>query len=128
MGVVDRIREWAARHPEVVVTEGRGRIEVRSTDSSGFPVRVHDGSGQCTVYYSGWHEEAADEAEALNMVAFGLSKSARLKVVSRGGRDYSWTLESWEEERWRPVSETALIFFPFWRRKAIRYLQNAVVE
>jgi hypothetical protein len=128
MGLVERIRERAAGRAEVMVTEGPGWIEVRSKSESGFPVRVYERDGQDSIHFSGWHEDASDEAETLNMVALGLSKSARLKVASRGGRDYSWTLESWEEGQWRPVSETALIFFPFWRRRSVRYLQNPVVE
>lgn len=37
---------------------------------------------------------------------------------------YKWAAESREDGDWEMFSETGLLFFPYWRRSEIRYLQN----
>ncbi len=77
----------------------------------------------------GWHAhfDATQIETALNCFAFGLSDTARLEVHSRGGRDYRWTLEVFEDGVWRPDSTTGLLFFRFWRMKTVRYLRNSMI-
>lgn len=77
---------------------------------------------------AGWHEEFERPEEALECFAFGLSDQTRLCVVSRGGFDHKWTLESWDGTAWVPDSTTGLLFFPFWRRSATRHLRNHLVK
>ena len=78
--------------------------------------------------FEGWHEHFERQEEALNCFAVGLSDSARLKVLSRGGVDYSWMLETRQENQWVPDSTTGLFFFPFWRKKVTRYLRNTLIN
>jgi hypothetical protein len=76
----------------------------------------------------GWHEALERADEALNCFAMGLSDQARLLVVSRGGFDCSWTLETRRDGAWVPDTTTGLLLFPFWRRRAARHLQNRLIE
>jgi hypothetical protein len=48
-------------------------------------------------------------------------------VVYRGSTPTKWTVESRKDGRWTPESETGLLFFPFWRRRRIAYLQNRLL-
>jgi hypothetical protein len=123
---LDAIREKLRAHPELHAEEEPGRIVVAAQGAEGFDVWFFcDGDGY-TVGFAGWHEtfSAGDVQEALDCFAFGLSGQARLRVHRRGGLDYRWTLESLENGVWHRDSTTCLLFFPFWRRKSVRYLRN----
>jgi hypothetical protein len=126
---LDAIREKLRKYPELSVVDTDDAITVKTLAPDGFAVSFHSGDGEYTVYMEGWHAhfDASQLDTALNCFAFGLSDCARLKVHSRGGRDYRWSLEIYEDEAWRTDSTTGLLFFRFWRRKTVRYLRNAVI-
>ena len=107
---LDAIREKLRRYPQLSVADDGDRIMVAAQTADGFDVSFDAGGDEYTVH-----------------IAFGLSDAARLKVHSRGGRDYCWTLEAFEDGEWRTDSTTGQLFFRFWRRKAVRYLSNAVI-
>ena len=90
----------------------------------GFTVWLTESAEGCTVGFNGWHEEFADKAEALDCFAFGLSDKCRLKVFAKGASEYKWVLQAFENGQWVSDSTTALVFFPFWRKTRISYLQN----
>jgi len=54
----------------------------------------------------------------------GLSDAFRLRVTSRGGVDYWWSLEIREAGGWIGGSTVGLVRHPFWKKKITRYLQN----
>ena len=81
-----------------------------------------------TVFFEGWHEEFDDSEEALNCLAFGLSKDCRLKEHSRGSTPYKWTVEYLDGDNWEESSTTGTFFFPFWKSKKMRYLQNNLID
>jgi hypothetical protein len=97
--------------------------------SEGFSVSVTEtSSNSYTVSFEGWHEDFEDASEALNVIAFGLSGECRLREYRRGGYAYRWTLEALEDGVWKEESTTALIFFPFWKKTKVRYLQNKLIS
>ena len=100
---------------------------MRPPGETSFTVGLSESREGYTVYFEGWHEDVGSEEEALNLFAMGLSDSTRLRVTSRGAKDHCWTVETREGDSWATGSTTGLLFFPFWRRKAVRYLQNAVL-
>lgn len=110
-----------------MVDESPGWIGVRPAGDTAFKVGLREKEG-FTVFYEGWHEEIDQENEALGLFARGLSSSVRLKVTSRGGFDHTWTAEFWEDGQWQHGNITGLFFFPFWRMKRVRYLQNDLVS
>ena len=126
--VIRRIRDRAARHPELLVTEAPGWIEVRPPGVASFAIVLVDQATSYTVYFEGWHEECAGMDEALDLVAMGLSDSVRLRVVRRGTVDCSWTLEVRTPDGWEAESTTGRLLFPFWKRREMRYLQNSVIR
>lgn len=126
---LDAIREKLLKYPQLSVVDGGDRITVEAQTPDGFDVSFDAGGDEYTVSMAGWHAhfDPSQIDTALNCFAFGLSDAARLKVHSRGGRDYCWTLEAFEDGEWRPDSTTGQLFFRFWRRKTVRYLRNAVI-
>ena len=126
---LDAIREKLRGYPQLSVADGGDRITVAAQTADGFDVSFDASGDEYTVYMAGWHAHFdPDQIDtALNCFAFGLSDTARLKVNSRGGRDYCWTLEAFEDGEWRTDSTTGQLFFRFWRRKTVRYLRNAVI-
>lgn len=126
---LDAIREKLRTYPQFSVIDEGASITVEARTPDGFDVSFHSGDGEYTVYMEGWHAhfDATQIDTALNCFAFGLSDTARLEVHSRGGRDYRWTLEAFEDGVWRTDSTTGLLFSAFWRKKTVRYLRNAVI-
>jgi hypothetical protein len=127
-GVIATIQEKLQEHPELSVEHGERFIRVLPRDAQGFAVELHESGGNLVVSFDGWHEEFEHAEEALDCFAMGLSDGARLKVVSSGGLDCNWTLETRQGAEWAPYSTTGLLFFPYWKRKMTRYLQNRVIR
>ena len=126
---LDEIRRKLRKYPQLSVVDDGDAITVKATTTEGFDVSFFcDGDGY-TVGFAGWHErfKRAERDRALECFAFGLSDCARLRVQSRGGLDYYWTLEVLKEGEWRSDLMTSLLFFTFWRKKTVRYLRNTVI-
>lgn len=126
---LDAIREKLRKYPQLSVVDTVDSITVKALTPEGFAVSFHSGDGEYTVAMEGWHAhfDATQIETALNCFAFGLSDTSRLEVRSRGGKDYRWTLEVFEDGAWRQDSTTGLLFFRLWRKKTVRYLRNAVI-
>lgn len=127
MNIIEEVIERLAQHPNVKYRVDGNWITILPTSNDGFEVCLSDDDGEYTVYYDGWHEHFDDASEALNCLAFGLSTDCRLKEYVRGGSPYKWTVEFKEDEKWVEEGTTALVFYPFWRRKSVRYLQNSLI-
>lgn len=125
-GAIAAVKEKLRKYPDLSVEAGEGSIRILPRDDQGFAVEIRELGGTVSVYFEGWHESFERQEEALNCFAMGLSDSARLKVLSRGGIDYNWTLETRQGTEWVPDSTTGLLLFPFWREKVTRYLQNRI--
>jgi hypothetical protein len=95
----------------------------------GFEVSMQiRGSGAYNVYFNGWHEGFRDADEAIKCFLFGLSRRCRLKVFRRGSTEYKWTVQYQRDGEWVDDSTTGLLFFPFWRRRDVVFLQNALLD
>lgn len=99
-------------------------IIVSCKNPEGFDVSFHAIGEEFQVGFDGWHEHFEAEEDALNCLAFGLSKECRLKVVKRGTMECSWTVQAWQDGTWVDDTTTGLIFIPFWRPKQIEYRHN----
>jgi hypothetical protein len=128
VSAISKLKARLSAYPDVRFVEDANSLRIPLVDADGFDVALHEADGAWTVSFAGWHEECGSADEALDLVGMGLSDSVRLKVFSRGGADYKWTLEVRESSGWREESETGLLFFRFWRRPSIRYLQNRVLR
>jgi hypothetical protein len=118
--------ERLKRHPELDYKEIPGGVRIGPPGPGGFVVEVRGGDGEWTVFLgeAGFHETFDSEDETLNLVACCYSGEARLREVWRGGSPAKAFLEAREEGTWRCVSETGLIFVPFWRKRREVVLEN----
>ncbi|MEX2247412.1 MAG: hypothetical protein WEC75_12090 [Dehalococcoidia bacterium] len=128
MDVIREVQERIAKYPQAQVRRSLTHIEILPVAADGFSVSLRVAADRFGVSYEGWHEDFDDPTEALDCLAFGLSDACRLKVCSRGGFDYKWTLESRESGDWVEDSTTGLLLFPFWRSARVRYLQNRLIS
>lgn len=123
---LDALKRALRAYPDLPLEETPDSVIVKAQGIDGFDVGLYRDRDGYTVSFDGWHEHfALGNAEAaMDCFVYGLSGRARLLVHRRGGMDYRWTLESFEDGAWRPDSTTALLWFPFWRKSTARYLRN----
>lgn len=128
MSVIDTIRTKLQRYPHVQYEHTANSITVAPESPDGFPVSLHVDGSTFVVGFGGWHEHFDSESEALNCFGGGLSDQCRLRVTSRGGTAYRWTVQRFIDGAWCDDSQTGLLFFPFWRRRSERIYQNRIVR
>jgi len=126
MSAIDNIRE-NLRANHVSYQETKDSICVPALSEDGFEVCLGVGREGYYVSAKKWHEECGTEDEALAWFTLLLSNEARLKVESRGGFEYKWTVEIDRGEEWAPASLTSYLFYPFWMKKRVEFLQNELL-
>jgi len=127
MKLIEEIEERLSKYPHVRYETGAASITVLPTSDDGFTVRLDIARERYVVSFNGWHEEFTELKQALNCFTFGLSDNCRLKECRRGDFAYKWIVEGRSNGNWVSDSETGLLFFPFWRKKEVRYLQNNLI-
>ena len=128
MPLIENIKTKLAKYPHVRFQEDKNSLHIFPVDEDGFEIHIEDLSSSYFVSFEGFHLEFEDIEEAMNFIAFGLSEDCRLQVVSRGNFPYKWAIEYKENGRWVMEEVTALIFFPYWRKKTIAYKQNHLIK
>jgi hypothetical protein len=124
MNVIEQIIDILKQYPEVRYEFRSDAIRALAADANGYEVALLMQPQPCyTVCLSTWHMEFADQNSAIGTFLGGLTEAYRLKVSSRGGRDYSWTIH-YRDYGYSDGSTVVTFNFKFWRRKNIRYLQN----
>jgi hypothetical protein len=126
MNPIEEIKARLSKYPGVLVEADSQSVRVIPNSPSGFVVEFSMNRDSYSVAFEGWHENFADQSEAINCFAFGLSDKCRLKEYRRGNFAYKWTVEFLDGE-WTEESTTGLLLFPFWRKRTVRYLQNSLV-
>ena len=105
----------------------RSGIRIRATSKSGFDVQVRRSGREYTVRFGGWHCHAERPEAVYDLLLMAFSPSCRLRVDSRGGVDYCWTVEVERDMQWEPAHSTRRFFYPYWGEHAVRYLNNEPV-
>jgi hypothetical protein len=125
MNLIQEIKNKLTKYPGVRYESGASWITVFPSSDDGFEVSLMlNGGSEYMISFSAWHVDLSSPEEALNLFAMGLSDGCRLKEYRRGTFAYKWTLEYLEDGEWTEDETTALVLFPFWRKRAVRYLQN----
>ena len=95
------------------------------SDPSGFKLWIREDKGRkFTVGFDRWQETFNDATQALACFALGLSKDCRLKVVSRLGARYHWTVQQYVGGLWVDGSVHVEKIVSIWPLRKIEYLQN----
>lgn len=124
-GLIEQIAIALERNRIACTREGDGAIAVAPTSPSGFEVRACANDKGGIVWLGGWHEHFDNEDLAIKCFLWGLTDKCRLKVVFRGQMDCAWITQFRREDDWRDDQAVGLLLFPFWRKKSVRYFQNA---
>jgi hypothetical protein len=126
---IKKIKDKLSNYQDVkILEEKENSITIQPDGENTFPLTFIADNKKFDVYFQGWHQEFAEEADALDCFAFGLSDDCRLKVISAGDIEYKWILEVKENEQWIEDSITSLALFPIWHKEVITYLQNNIIN
>jgi len=128
MDLIDELTSRLNSVPGARYESDSSSITVFPNNTDGFTVSFTKNFDTYTVFFNGWHEDFQSADEAVGVFGFGLSDQCRLRESRRGSYTYKWTVESLEEEEWQEQSTTALLIFPFWRRRKVYYLQNSLLS
>lgn len=128
MNVIEELKRQLDTLPNARYEADDSSITVEPNDTDGFTVTLTKNSGNhYTVSFNGWHEDFEDIEETINVFGLGLSNECRLRECRRGNFAYKWTVEMLEDGGWQEHSTTALLLFPFWQKRQVRYLQNRLL-
>lgn len=130
MNPIGAIKKKLEKYPELKFQEDDNSISIKPQSSDGFEVWFSDDESEFTVGFEGWHQhfDKSEVEDALSCFAFGLSNECRLKVTSRGGKNYEWAMEALEDGEWVSYSTTALFNLAFWRKLEVKYYTNNILR
>ena len=131
MCLIEKIKKRLKDFPQLKYEETSDKIHVYPENENGFEVGLFDeGEDGYYVYYGGWHEDFTkdDTDNAIGCFLWGLTDKIRLKVKSRNGFQYHWTVQRFEKGIWVSYNYVGLFWFPFWRKRVVKYFQNHLIE
>lgn len=104
-------------------------VSVPSPTPDGFSVTLSQRHGEHIVHYDGWSQTFADERQALDCFAFGLTSQCRLKVFRRADTTpYRWTVEYLTDGQWIEGTTVGKLAFPLRQDRVVEYKQNSDVR
>ena len=113
------------KYPQAQYEQGDDFVRVLPCTPEGFEVVIEQiWENHFTVSYDHWHEDFYTLEEALDCFFFGLSNRCRLKVQSKDGVPFRWTVEYWDEPNWHERSSKAAWTYRFLTPATTAYLQN----
>ena len=125
MDTIEKLIDFLRQYPFIKYQHRQDAIRVFPSSEKGFEVALLVRPDESyTVCFEFWHTEFTDEEMAMHAFKNGLSDAFRLRVSSRGGVDYKWSIEFREAGEWIGGSTVFIFRYPFWKKKMTRYLQN----
>lgn len=128
MGAIELLKIKLAEYPSIYYSISNDSLVVKPIAQNGFEVSLIEDVKESIVFYDGWHEHFETTEEAVKCFMFGLSNQCRIRVAKSGEFKHKWTLEAFEEGNWNSYNTIALIFYPFWRKESISFLQNNFIN
>jgi len=125
----DVTRTWKELNAAKVV------LQFPAQDADGFDVEIHASPNCLVVYADAAHSEVEDPPElqervreALRWVQDLLSPRTRLRIQFAGSAPYRWSVEVFEDGKWKVVFLTGLLFWNFFGRRHEVIRQNRIVN
>lgn len=123
--MIDEILKILEKCPQIQCERGEDSVRVHPATPEGFEVAIEQvWENHYSVFYGGWHEDFHTLEEALSCFFFGLSNRCRLKVQSKDGNPFRWTVEHWNDPSWRERSTKSSWFHRILTPTVTTYLQN----
>jgi hypothetical protein len=129
MNTIEKVIDKLKTYPELKYKVDDIAISIEPLDENGFTIWLSiENKDEVIVGFDGDHQHFDSEEEAIECVLWGLSKSCRFRVTSRGKVDYKWSMQNKENDKWVTINTSYVIWLiPFWKKKKVRYLQNKVI-
>ena len=139
MNILDKTKKRLEEYPqlssEVLEAEHYECITIKPKSNGGFTVSLYlYKDGEFQVGGDGWRyemEDLKDDEDAIKKFILCLSNKSRLKVLSRGDKEYRWDIEVENNGKWR--QDTVVIDMPaflscFWKKRVERIFQNNYIR
>jgi hypothetical protein len=123
--MIDDILRLLQKCPPARYEQGEDFVRVLPCSEEGFEVVIEQiWEGHFAVSFGGWREDYYNLKEALECFSFGLSNRCRLKVQSKDGTPFRWTVEYRDESEWREGTTKSKWNYKILTPVVIVYLQN----
>jgi hypothetical protein len=123
--ILDQLIDKFSRHPSLKTEQSENTFAILPNDQNGFKLWIREEKARkFTVGFDRWQETFNDATQALACFALGLSKDCRLKVYSRLGARYHWTVQQYQGGLWVDGSEYKEKIVSIWPFRKTEYLQN----
>jgi hypothetical protein len=127
--ILDQLIDKFSSHPGLKTEQVDNTFAILPRDETGFRLWIReDKARKFTVGFDRWQETFNDATQALACFALGLSKDCRLKVYSRLGARYHWTLQQFQGGLWVDGSEYKEKIVSIWPFRKTEYLQNDFLQ
>ncbi len=127
--ILDQLIDKFSNHPGLKTEHVDNTFAILPRDETGFRLWIREEKGRkFTVGFDRWQETFNDATQALACFALGLSKDCRLKVFSRLGARYHWTLQQFQGGLWVDGSEYKEKIVSIWPFRKTEYLQNDFLQ
>lgn len=128
MNTIGQIKERLKNYAYAKYESGDNYIRVLPLSKDTYSAELILEDDGCIVFFNGWHERFDKIEEGLDCFTFGLSTDCRLKESRCREVAYRWTLEYKQGDEWVEDSTTALLIYPYFGKKEIKYLQSPLID
>jgi hypothetical protein len=123
--ILEQLEDKFSNRPGLKTDLSGNTFSIFPMDPSGFKLWVREDKGRkFTVGFDKWQETFNDATQALACFALGLSKDCRLKVYSRLGARYHWTVQQYVGGLWVDGGTHIEKIVSIWPFRKTEYLQN----
>jgi hypothetical protein len=123
--ILDQLIDKFSGHPGLKTEHTENVFAILPKDENGFKLWIREEKGRkFTVGFDRWQETFNDATQALACFALGLSKDCRLKVYSRLGARYHWTVQQYQGGLWVDGAVHVEKIVSIWPFRKTHYLQN----
>jgi len=123
--MLDELLGILRKHPQVHFEHGEHFIRIQPSAPEGFEVAIEEvWENHYSVSYNRWQQDFYTAEEAANCFLFGLSNRCRLKVQSKDGVPFRWTVEFSDGSDWQERSTKSGWSYRFLSPATTVYLQN----
>lgn len=132
--IVKNIAEKLKKYPTIRFKKNsKQKLTIFSDSDDGFDIALYSDGQENTLFFAGFHEHfetAGDDTESLlQLLLYGLTGAARVKEFSKKGKPYKYILQVQNEKgEWIDSGTTGHLFFRYWSKTSIRYLQNHLLS
>lgn len=125
----DEILATLGKYSQLRFEKRDNLIRVLPAVREGFEVVIEEvWENHFSVSFDHWHEDFYNLEEATDCFLLGLSNRCRVKVESKGGVPFRWTVEYLDSREWHERSSNSVWTHRFLSAATTAYLQNDLLS